>query len=349
MGAVSSLFQRMGQVLSKDTPKNGALAAQLEGVSKVMQTMGSQMDIQLRFERDLEGGLRELLNKYGFRVQEVTAYQSAYGMLTVRLAMGGCSTKSGCAARLVKVVSEACRVPMRIVGKQCPGQGAKSCKVVLEERAMLRADVGLVVRPCGGQVLCGDTVASVGWSSSHHMLCLSDGMGTGRDAHEHSEATVRLLIDMMEAGVGRDAAFKALNQFMQLKGPGEMFSTIDLCQINLLEARAEFVKVGAVPSYLLRDGSVQCLKSASLPIGIVDDVTYQRMDYGLRPRDVIVLMSDGIYDAIGEENMDRVLTGLETKMPAKRIADALIGLAIARRQTKEEDDMSVIVARIGKA
>lgn len=353
--AVASVFANLGNVLARDGPPGRQLASRLHAAGRAIDGLGRELDMQLCFERDLEGGIRDALRQSGYSdVRGVNAYRPYWGGLQVRLEMSGCGGNRPCDARLEPMVSKACGFPMKVVHKRCAkanirkGRSAKICSVWLEQKAALRVEVGLRVRPRAGQVVSGDTVASARWDGSHHTLCLSDGMGSGKAAHAHSSTVVRLVFDLMQAGANCGDALQAANRLMQVVGSEEMFSTVDVCQLDLLDKKAEFIKMGAAPGYLLRQGMVRCLRAQSLPIGVLEEIDCQHAEVDIRAGDVILLMSDGVADALGE-GIEGTLAGIPIRMGARRIADALVAQALERQQEGQvgvprQDDMSVIVA-----
>ena len=64
-------------------------------------------------------------------------------------------------------------------------------------------------------------------------LCLSDGMGSGIEAFKESEIVVELLEQFLESGFSQETAARMVNSALLLKGREGMFSTVDICAVDL--------------------------------------------------------------------------------------------------------------------
>lgn len=138
----------------------------------------------------------------------------------------------------------------------------------------------------------GDTIRAFVGDGRQYML-LSDGMGTGRMAALTSGMAAAFLTQMLTAGATLETALKMLNSVLRA-GCDECATTIDLCEIDLVTMEVCFVKSGAAPSFVLRDGSLFRLQSKTVPIGILRALDAERIRFTVQPGDVIVMLSDGI-------------------------------------------------------
>ena len=77
--------------------------------------------------------------------------------------------------------------------------------------------VSSALRPQEGQQLCGDQLATVETGGMLYLL-LSDGMGSGPEAHREAALTVRLLEQFLRAGIEAAPALKTLNSALALRG-----------------------------------------------------------------------------------------------------------------------------------
>ncbi|MDR0957958.1 MAG: SpoIIE family protein phosphatase, partial [Clostridiales bacterium] len=81
------------------------------------------------------------------------------------------------------------------------------------------------------------------------LLALSDGMGFGARAREESSFAVDILEQFFDAGFDKDTTVKLINSVLLLRGGGaDLFTTLDICWLNLHSGDAEFIKIGAVES-----------------------------------------------------------------------------------------------------
>ena len=187
-----------------------------------------------------------------------------------------------------------------------------------------------------GETLCGDT-ASFFEHDDYFYALIADGMGSGRDAALTSRLAAIYLEKLLCVGADKGDALRMLNKVLMAK-KDEVFTTVDLIEIDKLTGEATLVKAGAAPSYLLRGGDCTKLESRTLPAGIMPAVKAEQIKLRLRRGDCLVMLSDGI-------TQNRSYTPAVSRPgSAKELVTALIRRASA--QTECADDMSVAALRI---
>ena len=144
-----------------------------------------------------------------------------------------------------------------------------------------------------GESQNGDSIASTFNKEDYFYQIISDGMGSGRDAALTSRVTCIFLQKLLEAGNRKNIAVEMLNNFIRKRNM-ECFATVDLMEIDLLTGYASFIKSGAAPSYVLRDGKLFRISSNTLPIGITRVINAEEVKFELQVGDIIVMMSDGV-------------------------------------------------------
>src|SRR5262249_13918341 len=108
---------------------------------------------------------------------------------------------------------------------------------------------------------------------------------------------------------------------------------------------------GMIMPMVLRNGNIQPIDVGGLPIGSIDTLSYDTIEYLVDPGDLIVLMSDGIVEA---HNASRELFGfgrLEQALrqggtmgtPEELITTLLAQVHQFMGQTKQHDDMTIVV------
>ncbi len=150
----------------------------------------------------------------------------------------------------------------------------------------------------------------------------------------------------LQAGYTRGQAVTAVNGSMLSATGGEKFATVDLCLIDLWTGEAAMNKLGACPSYLVRGQKIQEIQGEALPLGIIERVIPMEHLFTLAEGDMLVLMTDGIADAFGEEeeilSFLRVCRGDEPQ----KIADDLMREAMIRYGGMPPDDMTAVCVRM---
>jgi len=139
----------------------------------------------------------------------------------------------------------------------------------------------------------GDTVKCFGEGANRRYALICDGMGSGREAALVSRISGVFLEKMLSAGNKKEIALKMLSNFIRAKN-SEHHSTVDLCEIDLYDGEATFVKSGAAPSYVLRGENIYKIDAKSMPIGITREINASSVGMKLLAGDVVVMTSDGV-------------------------------------------------------
>lgn len=227
-------------------------------------------------------------------------------------------------------------------------------RIVLEEEPPLRLDTGMATvcaaagegGRTGKKADNGDAVLLREITGGRHMIAVSDGMGHGTGAQEESRKTLELLSLCLQAGYTRAQAMTAVNGSMLSVTGGEKFATVDLCLIDLWTGEAAMNKLGACPSYLVRGQKIQEIQGEALPLGIIERVVPMEHLFTMAEGDVLVLMTDGVADAFGEEGeILSVLRECHGDEPRK-IADDLMREAVIRYGGMPPDDMTAVCVRM---
>ena len=170
------------------------------------------------------------------------------------------------------------------------------------------------------------------------LMMLSDGMGSGTSARWESRAAVSLIGDLMSIGVKEMDALDCVNRLLICKGEYDMYATLDVMTFDCKSGRASFLKLGAPPTYILRNGDVTELRAETLPIGIVEPIRPARKEMMLLPGDAVIMVTDGITDTLGE-GIISAIAAMGQGEP-REMAKALLMCAMKRSRA---DDMSVLV------
>lgn len=177
------------------------------------------------------------------------------------------------------------------------------------------------------------------------VLMLSDGMGSGEAAAQESAETLRLLWRFLYAGISFPLALETVNQQMLMRSGEDMFATVDLCAVDLNTGVAEFSKLAASRSLILRGSELLRVESGRLPLGILERVQPAVTRVRLRSGDVIVMGSDGVME-VGDGSMIDRLARMSAGCAPEVLAERLVREAALRRGRGRNDDLTCICARI---
>lgn len=214
--------------------------------------------------------------------------------------------------------------------------------------------IGVSRRACCDALISGDHYSFMSVEHGKYMLLLSDGMGVGEGAAGKSEAAVSLIEEFMQAGFEANQAIDIVNSSLLEGHKDEGFATIDMCLVDLLSGSGEFIKMGGATSYILRNGMVEAVDNPNLPMGILERLEKDRNRCILRHGDMIIMMTDGVMDAMGQRDYSRgaswVLKAIgawKGKNP-QEMCEYLMDLAMEASGEKPGDDMTILVAAVSQ-
>ena len=192
----------------------------------------------------------------------------------------------------------------------------------------------------------GDALSCFAGKGSYFYGILTDGMGSGRQAAFSAEICTVFLEKMLYAGNSPEISLRMLNNYLRSHSnipDSECSVGVDMVRIDLIKGTAHFFKSGAVPSFVLRGKQLLKIKAHTPPIGIMHTVQAQIIPFELAPKDMIVMVSDGI--TAGNEDCPWLLSLLSGNVwqdPAVLKESILLHA----RESGSADDMSCAVMRI---
>lgn len=204
-------------------------------------------------------------------------------------------------------------------------------------------NIGCASLAKGSNVVIGDsyTVYSKG---NKLFTAISDGMGSGRRAERESTKTLSIISRLIDVGFDLENAAECVNRLLMSGGDGEMYATLDAVLFNLNTGRLSLVKHGAPPSYVLRGGKINTLYAEALPVGIIEDAQPAVCSLSMCSGDVIIMMSDGVSDALGMDLVASLTSCIASNTDPEAIAHAILDRAKGERAA--QDDMTVVIAKI---
>lgn len=323
---------------------------QLRAVGEILEGLSGQMELRCVFLEGAEEALTAALKKQGFRPKKVIVTEEKNGRgRQVRITLPACGGKGLCREKILPIVKRTLGCPMVLLedGTCSVDREGRECALhFAEEPAFAMTAATAFSGACGRT---GDAAAFLETEQGHALLALSDGMGTGEGAARESRMAIELLEQFTEAGFDRELAIRMINSALLLNRGEETYATLDICDIDLFDGHGEFIKLGAAASYIWRSGRIISLRSVTLPAGILKQVEPEKNAMLLKDGDMVILMTDGITDALGGE--ERTSSWLKGKLLAFPVAnpqdaaDYILQEAKKERQTERQDDMTVLVGR----
>ena len=142
-----------------------------------------------------------------------------------------------------------------------------------------------------------------------------------------------------------------INSALVLNGREGMFSTVDICAVDLYTGICNFLKAGAASTFIKRDHWVEAISSESLAAGLVQQMDFDTASRKLYHGDYLIMMSDGVLDALPleheEETMKEIIMDIREDTP-KEISRGILERVLGYSDYQARDDMTVLVAGVWK-
>lgn len=200
-----------------------------------------------------------------------------------------------------------------------------------------------------GEMVSGDNYAFLQKDTGKVVMSLSDGMGSGAEACRESEKVIELLEQFLDAGFPQETAVRMINSCMLLQNRQQMFSTIDLCMVDLYNAQCDIIKSGAVSTFIRRGNEIEVIGANAFPAGIMQQSDYESLHRRLSSGNTIIMMTDGVLEALPEENREELMVELIGKTAtrnAKEYARRLMEKVYLMQKLQARDDMTILVGNI---
>jgi len=215
------------------------------------------------------------------------------------------------------------------------------------EEVNFQAFYGVAKVAKDGEILSGDTYGCMTEREGEMVLCLADGMGSGTNACRESEKVVDLMEQFLDSGFSKETAAKMINSALILQNEGDMFSTVDVCAMNLYTGVCEFLKAGAATTFIKREDWVETITSTSLAIGLLQDTDFEVLTRKLYPGDYVVMVTDGVLDALPfdeeEETLKELILSTKKRNP-REMGRWILEKILQYNENRVTDDMTVLVA-----
>ena len=249
-----------------------------------------------------------------------------------------------------------CRTIGTYLGVRLTVTEQNATRVMLEEEAVFRmvygaatAQAGESKAPNGERKENGDAYLVRPLPGGKVLVALADGMGHGASACLESRRTLQMIFACLEAGYAREQAMKVVNGAMLNATGGTLFSTVDMCVVDLWNGEAAMNKLGACGSVVIQGQKMHWISGEALPLGILENVLPAEKYARLAEEDRLILISDGIADAfMQEEDLMRALERHYDEGP-QDMAESILQEAINRQGGWPGDDMTVLCVQLKSA
>lgn len=326
-----------------------AIALQLSEMSKILKDCTTSSYVFVNMGEQRERYLRLKLKNMGMVLKKIVVLNNRRGINEVNITIKAARGKYVTSRQLETAISD------------CFGKKYKMSRdmgnIIKKEYCtynLIEAPNYFVLHgtaKCGrnGESISGDNFTCLELMSGQTLLSVSDGMGHGLKAYRESEMVLTLLEELMEGGFTEEASLRLINSVFMVDGDDISPASLDMGIIDLYSGVCDFMKIGASTTFVKRGGWIEAIKANSMPIGTENIVDMETASKKLYDGDFVIMVSDGVIDAIDMEDKDRymsdILMDIHSTNPqemAKNILDRIIEEADGRKN----DDMLVMVAGV---
>jgi len=159
-------------------------------------------------------------------------------------------------------------------------------------------------------------------------------------------------------------------EYLRSGGPAQILGSVNRALTGALEAHgfvamqvltlaprekiAHYTNAGQVYPLLRRGGKLQYFSGSALPLGIAGESEYKDASVSLETGDVLLLVSDGITEAMNEkrelfgfERLEATLLGLPSDVSARSMLESILAQVRAfAGKAKQHDDMTLVVVKV---
>jgi len=332
---LTALFYRR-QYNARIRESRAAVCRQYAQLSDLLGEAAAELSRELTPDVVGDRRLRKRLAELKLDIR-ASVYRDGRGLLRVEAEGAQCAALTR-PSRL-NDLSEVLGVPLRV-------ELEEKDAVSLIQQEPLMAVAGVAARKKTGETVSGDAGTYFKRHDGKLYLLLCDGMGSGPDANRESTLAVRLLEQLLQAGVDARRALTTLSSALALRGEETGgFTTVDLLQLDLFTGEGELYKLGAAPTYVKKGGGVQRLSGKSLPAGLAEGEVAALDQFSLRlvPGDCVLMISDGVCSGLEDGWLRETFTRFDGESP-KDLARELV----THDLKDATDDRTALVIRVDK-
>lgn len=321
------------------------IANQLGGVSKLLQTLSKEVDVNINFDNKFDEKIKEELSFKNIQCYDVAVYEKDIQTKIVNLIV---NTQTIVEKVIEKVVSKIFNCQLAIV-EISPSDYPGASVITLMPKPNYDVAYGCSTITKSGKICSGDSKSLIKIDDGKYMVSICDGMGSGKKAYNISNLTISLIEKFYLAGFDNETIINSVNKLLSLTEE-ENFSTIDLCIIDGKKNTYDFIKLGATCGFLKRDkGECEIISSSGLPVGVLEEISPHIIRKKISPFDMLVLVSDGITDSFeGKIELSEYIQNNHIINPLSLSKD-ILNKALDLNGGVAIDDMTVICVRVFSA
>lgn len=326
-----------------------AMAIQLNEMADIMEYYTRPVYDDRKVLFGMEDYLKHKLRERKIIARKISGYENGKGRIEVRIVAKKKKRTDIRIDLMESIVSEAVGRKMRISSKDIMELTNEFSEYLFLEEVNFMTISGSARRTREDQQRSGDNFTFMEMNSGQTFMSICDGMGSGPRAQSYSEMVIDLLEQLLESGFGESTALKLINSVLLTGNQWQEPAAVDMALIDQYSGICQFLKMGAACTYIKRGNWVECIRSTSLPMGVLDEVDVETITKKLYDGDFVIMISDGIVDSLQfedkEEAMGRIIMDIHTSSP-REMALEILNRSLEMTEGIPKDDMTVVCTGI---
>lgn len=320
-------------------------------ISAMLDDFAGELDCCVPLRRDMETMILAELGRVGIKVRSLTLLKEKNG--SYRLYADVCVVRGRLigAETVRQIVSKQMGMPFEIGEESRQLVGRNYDLIILEQKPAFSIRTAARRLACMEEVVSGDNFYIGNLRNGKTLVMIADGMGNGPQAAADSEQLLASVEELVDTGFDQEMAVRLVNAYLSEQNKGERFTTLDMLLFDRYTGVGQLLKYGAATTYVKRGNWMECIKSTSLPVGVMTDAGCECSLKKYYKDDLLVMVSDGVLDSILFENKDDYMNTLLGKMGEEEpdeIADTIVGEIRKVCGKRLKDDATLVVCRVMK-
>src|ERR1700676_3560355 len=226
-------------------------------------------------------------------------------------------------------------------------------KVLLPREADIRG-LDIAIRSRAAREISGDVYEFFEQSDEYAVIAFGDVSGKGAAAALYGALISGLLRILTPRRRSPAMLMQSLNEALLESKVDAQFATLSVLLWEPRSRRLTLSNAGAEPLLISRSGKIIAAKAEGMPIGLLENQTYEEVSYQAQSGDMLLLFSDGVEDQLnsvedhfGSARVQRLLTQHDTDTPQSIVDQIFRELDEFRDGVALTDDQTVVTMRVG--
>lgn len=347
---IADTYEILAARHQEHNPAADSVIIQLKEVARLILEYTGAYSREVKLPEEDRKDMENALEKRGVQARDIKVIERGDGRREIHMYLKSFKKKCPTTREIAGIMTETLQALFDSSENNRIMLNGNFNEYIFMECGRFGAMHGIARRNKAGNAVSGDTFSINEISRGKIVIGLADGMGSGYEANEESSLVVELLEEAVRAGFSEAAAIEMINTAMAINDVAGVPVTMDMCILDTFLGIAGFMKLGAVATYIKRDGWVEIIQSETLPMGVLSKVDFDYTVKKMYADDYIIMISDGVLESIPvldkEEAFLEILSGVQSRNPermAEEILDKVMDLPGNRKENMPKDDMTVIV------